>query len=175
MAERAQDHPGLVADHVMSGMTPAAGYDDDVAVLIYRHPPPPLTVQVMSDEPACLALIRARLRQWMASASISGLEATDITIAAGEATANAVEHANAARPAGAAPVRITFTARADHRTVELVIADTGSWQSPPADRGEPAPDTRGHGIIFMHALMDDVTIDSSPSGTTVTLTKELKS
>ncbi len=33
---------------------------------------------------------------------------------------------------------------------------------------------RGHGIIFMHALIDEVTIDPAARGTTVTLTKDLK-
>jgi anti-sigma regulatory factor (Ser/Thr protein kinase) len=41
------------------------------------------------------------------------------------------------------------------------------------DGEQPAPGTRGHGILFMHALMDDVAIDPSPHGTTVTLTKDL--
>ena len=95
-------------------------------------------------------------------------------IAAGEAAANAVEHATAGRPADAAPVQITLTARAAHTMVQLTVADTGSWRSPPADREQPAPGTRGHGVIFMHALMDDVTIDPSAHGTTVTLTKDLK-
>ena len=174
VAERAQDHPDHVADHVMSAMTPAAGYDDDVAVLIYRHPPAQLTVQVAADDPSCLALLRARLRQWLPAAGIGAPEATDIMIAAGEAAANAVEHATAVRPAGAPPVQVTLTARASHAAVQLTIADTGTWRSPPADRKPPAPDTRGHGIIFMHALMDEVNIASSPDGTTVTLTKELK-
>ena len=58
--------------------------------------------------------------------------------------------------------------------VQLTVTDTGSWQPPRADREEPAPGTRGHGIIFMNALMDDVTIDPSARGTTVTLTKDLK-
>jgi anti-sigma regulatory factor (Ser/Thr protein kinase) len=61
-----------------------------------------------------------------------------------------------------------------YTTVQLTVADTGSWRPPPADREPPAPGTRGHGIIFMHALMDDVTIEPSERGTTVTLTKELK-
>ncbi|HUN36135.1 MAG TPA: SpoIIE family protein phosphatase [Trebonia sp.] len=174
MTAHAQDHPDLVADHVTSAMTPQAGYDDDVAILIYRHPPAPLFVQVPADDAACLALLRARLRDWLSAASIDGREATDIMIAAGEAAANAVEHATASRPAGAAPVQITFTARTDHATLRLTIADTGSWRPPPDDREPPAPGTRGHGVIFMHALMDDVTIDPSPHGTTVTLTKDLK-
>ena len=70
VAEHAHDHPDDVADHVMSAMTPAAGYEDDVAVLIYRHPPAPLTVQVPADDPSCLALLRARLRQWLPAAGI---------------------------------------------------------------------------------------------------------
>jgi anti-sigma regulatory factor (Ser/Thr protein kinase) len=95
-------------------------------------------------------------------------------IAAGEAVANAYEHATAGRPADAPPVQITLTARVAHTMVQLTVADTGSWRSPPADREQPAPGTRGHGVIFMHALMDDVTIDPSAHGTTVTLTKDLK-
>jgi PAS domain S-box-containing protein len=174
VAQHAQDHPDDVADHVTSAMTPAAGYEDDVAILIYRHPPAPLTVQVSADDPSCLALLRAKLRLWLPAAGIGRREAGDIMIAAGEATANAVEHATADRRAGSAPVQITFTARAAHTMIQLTVADTGSWRPPPADREQPAPGTRGHGIIFMHALMDDVTIDPSAHGTTVTLTKDLK-
>jgi anti-sigma regulatory factor (Ser/Thr protein kinase) len=174
MAERVADHPDLVADHVMSAMTPAAGYDDDVAALIYRHPPAPLAVQVSADDPSCLAVLRAALRRWLSAAGVASREASDIMIAAGEATANAVEHATAGRPVGSAPVEVTLTARADHATMRLTVADTGSWRPPSADRELPAPGTRGHGVIFMHALMNDVTIDPSAHGTTVTLTKDLK-
>jgi PAS domain S-box-containing protein len=174
IAERAQDHPDDIADHVMSAMTPAAGYEDDVAILIYRHPAAPLTVRVTADDPSCLALLRAELRQWLPAAGVGSREATDIMIAAGEAIANSFEHAAAGRPADAAPVQITLTARAAPDMVQLTIADTGSWRPPPADREQPAPGTRGHGVIFMHALMDDVTIEPSEHGTTVTLTKDLK-
>ena len=142
--------------------------------MIYRHPPDPLTVQVPADDSSCLALLRARLGQWLSSACVGTPQATDIMIAAGEAAANAFEHATAGRPADAAPVQITLTARAAHAVVQLTVTDTGSWRPPPADRQQPAPGTRGHGIIFMHALMDDVTIDPTAHGTTVTLTKDLK-
>ncbi|MGD0558055.1 MAG: SpoIIE family protein phosphatase [Streptosporangiaceae bacterium] len=174
VAEHAEDHPDDVADHVMSAMTPATGYEDDVAVLIYRHPPAPLTVQLPADDPSCLALLRARLRHWLSAAGIGGRENTDIMIAVGEAAGNAVEHATAGRGDDAAPVLITLTAHVAHSMVQLTVVDTGSWRSPPADREPPAPGTRGHGIIFMHALMDDVLIDPSAHGTTVTLTKDLK-
>jgi len=172
--ERVADHPDLVADHVMSAMTPAAGYDDDVAVLIYRHPPAPLAVKVSADNPSCLAFLRAELRRWLSAAGVGSREARDIMIAAGEATANAVEHATVGRAAGSAPVEVTLTADADHATMRLTVADTGIWRPPPADREDPAPGTRGHGVIFMHALMNEVTIDPAAHGTTVTLTKALK-
>jgi PAS domain S-box-containing protein len=172
MAERSEAHPDSVADHVMDVMTPAAGYDDDVAVLVYRHPPAPLEVQVRADDQSCLQLLRARLRAWLSAAGVDGPLANDIMIAAGEATGNAVEHAPEGRPGGAAPVRVTLTASASAAGIALTITDTGTWRDPPAER-EPAPGTRGHGLIFMHALMDDVTISPSPHGTTVTLTKDL--
>ena len=174
LAERGQDHPDVVADHVMAAMTPAAGYDDDVAVLIYRHPPAPLTVQVSADDPSCLAFLRSELRRWLSAAGVGNREASDIMIAAGEATANAVEHAAGGRPTDAAPVLINLAARADHAMIRLTVSDTGTWRPPPADREHPAPGTRGHGVIFMHAL-SEVTIEPSDQGTTVTLTKELKS
>jgi anti-sigma regulatory factor (Ser/Thr protein kinase) len=129
---------------------------------------------VPAEDPSSLTLLRARLRQWLPAAGIGSREATDIMIAAGEATANAFEHATSGRPADAAPVQITLTARVTGTTVALTVADTGNWRSPPAGRQPPTPGTRGHGIIFMHALMDDVTIDPSAHGTMVTLIKDLK-
>jgi anti-sigma regulatory factor (Ser/Thr protein kinase) len=177
------EYPDTAADHVMAVMTPAAGYEDDVAVVLYRHPPAPLTVRVTAGDPVSLALIRAKLRTWLSSAGVGRQLGTDILIAAGEATANAYEHAPAGRadgdgrdgrPGRAEPVRITLTARAAHDTVELTVTDTGSWRPPPPDRSDPGPGTRGHGIIFMHALMDDVVISSAEHGTTVTMTKNLE-
>jgi anti-sigma regulatory factor (Ser/Thr protein kinase) len=145
VAEHAEDHPDDVADHVMSAMTPAAGYEDDVAVLIYRHLPAPLTVELPADDPSCLALLRARLRQWLSAAGVGSGETTDIMIATGEAAGNAVEHATAGRPADAAPVQITLTARVAQNMVQLTVADTGSWRSPPPTASRPprAPEATG--------------------------------
>jgi PAS domain S-box-containing protein len=161
-------HPDALADQVMMGMMPAAGFEDDVAVLIYRHPPAPLNVHVSAADPSCLASIRARLRQWLPQAAVDDRDGTDILIAIGEAAANAFEHGTAGRGDGHESVQITVTVRAAHATVEATVADTGSWR-PPREQ----PDTRGHGIPFMHALMDHVDISTSERGTTVTMTKEL--
>ena len=152
----------------MSGMMPAAGFEDDVAVLIYRHPPDPLNMHVTAQDPSCLATVRTRLRQWLPAAGIGDRDGTDILIAIGEATANAFEHAPADRDDGHEPVQITVTVRVAHATLGITVTDTGTWRAP---REEPG--TRGHGIAFMRALMDEVDISTSQRGTTVTMTKEL--
>jgi PAS domain S-box-containing protein len=168
LAEHGVQHPDALADQVMSGMMPAAGFEDDVAVLIYRHPPAPLNVHVSAADPSCLAVIRARLRQWLPQAGIGDRDATDILIAIGEAAGNAFEHATADRGDGQEPVQITVTVRAAYAAVEATVTDTGSWRPPREQLG-----TRGHGIAFMRALMDDVDISTSERGTTVTMTKGL--
>jgi len=168
IAEHGTEHPDALADQLMSGMTPAAGFEDDVAFLLYRHPPAPLDMHVTAADPSCLAAIRARLRQWLPQAGIGDRDGADILIAIGEAAANAYEHGTAGLGDGHEPVQITVTVRAEHALVEATVTDTGSWQ-PPREQ----PDTRGHGIAFMHALMDHVDISITERGTIVTMTKEL--
>jgi anti-sigma regulatory factor (Ser/Thr protein kinase) len=168
LAGHSAQHPDVLADQVMAAMMPAAGFEDDVAVLIYRHPPDPLSMAVTAQDPSCLAAIRARLRQWMPAAGIGEKDGIDILIAVGEAAANAFEHAPAGHGDGDAPVRISVDVRVTQATLHVRVTDTGSWR--PAHDG---PETRGHGIPFMHALMDEVDISTTEHGTTVTMTKEL--
>jgi anti-sigma regulatory factor (Ser/Thr protein kinase) len=168
LTEHGAEHPDALADQVMAGMTPAAGFEDDVAVLIYRQPPAPLNMQVSAADVSCLALIRARLREWLPQADLGDGSATDVLIAIGEAIGNAYEHGTAGRGDGPEPVQITVTVRVARGAVQATITDTGRWRPPRSE-----PDTRGHGIAFMHALMDEVDIARSERGTTVTMTKEL--
>ncbi|HEX9065682.1 MAG TPA: SpoIIE family protein phosphatase [Streptosporangiaceae bacterium] len=163
------EHPETLADQITSGMMPAAGFEDDVAVLIYRQPPGPLIVHESAQDPACLARIRARLREWLAAAGIGARDGADLLIAVGEATGNAFEHSPAGRQDGPEPVRIDVTVRLVNATIDVTVTDTGTWRPP---RSEPGS-TRGHGIAFMHALMDEVSISPTDQGTTVTMTKEL--
>jgi PAS domain S-box-containing protein len=162
------DHPDTLADRITAGMTPPAGFEDDVAVLIYRHPPDALHVDVTVDDRSCLATIRAGLRRWLPAAAIAAPDGADILIAVGEAAANAFEHAPAGRGDRTEPVRITVTVRTVRAAVEVTVADTGTWRPP-----RPEPGTRGHGMAVMNALMDAVTISTAEHGTTVTMTKEL--
>lgn len=129
------------------------------------YPPAPLHI-TLPAEPASLALGRGRLREWLTAAGLDTEVAADILLAAGEATANATEHAILG--AGGS-VDITLDARISDGTLRLRVSDNGSWR--PATL---SGDHRGHGLHLMEALMDSVELTAGPQGTTVAMIKELK-
>lgn len=146
-----------LADVIMARLTPANGYEDDVALLLYRQPAP-LELEFPADVTE-LATSRTALRSWLGSAGVDAEQTLDVLIAAGEALANAIEHGHRDLPGGR--VRLEATAFADD--LHVTVVDTGTWKAP-ADA--PALH-RGRGLGLMRALMQDVTIDSQASGTTV--------
>lgn len=89
----------------------------------------------------------------------------DIMLATYEALSNCVEHAYRQRP-GPAEMSLDATYDADSATVQLSIADRGSWTHP----DDCAPEAmRGRGLTLMGALSDSVSITRRPDGTTVCL------
>ncbi|BBX71229.1 SpoIIE family protein phosphatase [Mycolicibacterium psychrotolerans] len=146
-----------LADVIMARLTPDGGYDDDVALLLYRQPAP-LELEFPADVTE-LAGSRTALRGWLGSAGVGAEQTLDVLIAAGEALANAIEHGHRDHPGGT--VRLQATAFADD--LHVTVIDTGTWKAP-ADA--PALH-RGRGLGLMRALMQDVTIDSQATGTTV--------
>jgi serine phosphatase RsbU (regulator of sigma subunit)/anti-sigma regulatory factor (Ser/Thr protein kinase)/transcriptional regulator with GAF, ATPase, and Fis domain len=148
-----------LANQIMSRLAPSGGYQDDVVLLLYRHPAP-----LELDFPphvSQLARSRAALRSWLTRARVDPDQAHDMLVAAGEAVANAIEHGHRDSPEGIISLRAT--ALVDQ--VQLTIADTGSWKPP-----QPAADAhRGRGITLMRALMHDIAIHPEAAGTTVHL------
>jgi hypothetical protein len=49
-----------IADAVLGELAPPRGYDDDVAIVVYRSPPPPLQIEVPAN-PARLSDVRGQL------------------------------------------------------------------------------------------------------------------
>lgn len=93
----------------------------------------------------------------------------DLSLAAREAVANAVEHAPASSPHP--PVRVRARCWPHHAVVEVQDAGPGFDPAPWLDH-EPDPvSTRGRGIRLMRSLVDSLEIHSDSSGTTVRLTK----
>jgi serine phosphatase RsbU (regulator of sigma subunit)/anti-sigma regulatory factor (Ser/Thr protein kinase) len=141
-----------------SGQQPS----DDVAVLAARLNP--LSEHLRTSwpaEPDALADVRHLLRRWLRRHGASEDETYDITVACQEACANAVEHAYAPGPAG-------FELEAEHDAgeVRLTVRDRGQWR---AARGVH----RGRGLPIMEALMDNVDIQQSPTGTAIRMRRAL--
>jgi PAS domain S-box-containing protein len=148
-----------LASQIMSHQAPRGGYQDDVALLLYRQPAPlELNFPAHTSQ---LAPTRTALRNWLTEAGVEPDQTMDILIAAGEAIANAIEHGHRYRPDGVVSLRATaFVDR-----VHLTVTDTGSWKTPHA----AASIHRGRGVGLMRALMHEVTIHPAAAGTTVHL------
>jgi serine phosphatase RsbU (regulator of sigma subunit)/GAF domain-containing protein/anti-sigma regulatory factor (Ser/Thr protein kinase) len=148
-----------LADQIMSRLAPSDGYQDDVALLLYRHPAP-LELEFPADV-GQLAPTRAALRSWLTRADVDPAQTHDMVMAAGEAVANAIEHGH--RHGSEGIISLRATALFDR--VQLTVADNGSWRPP-----RPGANAhRGRGITLMRALMRDVAIYPGVSGTIVQL------
>lgn len=148
-----------LADQIMTQLTPSYGYQDDVALMLYRQPAP-LEIEFAADAGE-LAATRTALRGWLRLAGVAPEQTLDVLIAVGEALANAIEHGHRDRPGGAVSLRATVLADRIH----VAIADTGVWKPPKVD---PAAH-RGRGIALMRALMQDVSIEPGEHGTTINM------
>ncbi len=148
-----------LASQIMTRLAPSGGYQDDVALLLYRQPGP-LEVDIPADA-SHLASARDALRGWLTSVGVDPNQNLNVLIAAGEAVANAIEHGHRNYPEGTINLRATTLVD----RLQLTVTDTGSWK-PPKPAGESR---RGRGITLMRALMHDVTIDPAAAGTTVHL------
>jgi GAF domain-containing protein/anti-sigma regulatory factor (Ser/Thr protein kinase) len=143
-------------------LLPQAPYDD-VAVLAARLAPLPDRLrQSWSAEARQLGTARHLLRRWLAKWEADPDDVYDITVAVGEACANAIEHAYAPGPAA-------FEVDAEHEdgVVTVVVRDRGGWREP---RGEH----RGRGLPIMEALMDAVEVRHDAGGTAMVLRRALR-
>jgi PAS domain S-box-containing protein len=148
-----------LASGVMTDMAPETGFDDDVALLLYRHPGP-LEIEFPA-EAARLSPVRSALRTWLARCGIDTTTTQNVLVAAGEACANAIEHGHRFQAGGLIHLRAAVTAAHLH----LTVTDGGRWKTP--DPG--ANPHRGRGLALMRALMTEVTVSTGAAGTVVGL------
>ncbi|OBG01098.1 stage II sporulation protein E [Mycobacterium sp. 852014-52450_SCH5900713] len=152
-----------VADAVLRELAPAAGYDDDVAMVIYRHQQSPLRIENEASA-ARLVGIRHRLAEWLRTADVPDELAADIVLAVNEACTNCVEHAYTGQPLGTMLLDVEL---ADGE-IRARITDEGSWKPP-----EVNPGNGGRGLVLMRALSTAVELDCTPTGTTADITFRL--
>ena len=150
-----------LCDHVMrsalNGRTDGA---DDAAVLVLRVLPVTgefsLTV---ARRPEMIRPLRSTLRRHLHTAGVSEQEEFEILVAAGEACANAIQHAGPGSP--------TFDFEASvGDEVRIVVRDRGHWR-------EQRPSEGGRGLQIMEQFMDHVDVARTATGTEVQMRRAL--
>jgi serine phosphatase RsbU (regulator of sigma subunit)/anti-sigma regulatory factor (Ser/Thr protein kinase) len=152
------------ADRVYRALLDEQPLEDDVALLAIELLPLGAEIELtLEAQPGVLAGLRRTLARWLIGRGLAEEEIFDITLAASEAAANAIEHAYGAHEA-------TFGVRCEGTPGEIRIRviDSGRWR-------ESSPYGRGRGLAIMRALVDRVDVHSDEEGTAVTLTKLVSS
>ncbi|MGH2944504.1 MAG: ATP-binding SpoIIE family protein phosphatase, partial [Solirubrobacteraceae bacterium] len=152
-----------LCDRLLHATLPSGATSDDVALLTLCHVPLGSRLALdLPSEPSALRSLRALLRRWLGQVDASELDVHAIVMACSEACTNAIEHA------GAAPDEtIAFEALLHDGAVDVTVRDRGHWRE-----GRP-PSDQGRGLELIDALMDDVSLQSTPDGTTVRLRRRL--
>jgi anti-sigma regulatory factor (Ser/Thr protein kinase) len=157
------DAPDALCDHIVARLLANRPATDDIAVLTVRTVP-------MSAErlhldlptnPKSLATLRRTLGRWLESLGASRVESNDIQVAAHEACSNAMEHAYRFREA-----TIDVDGEFDGEEVRVTVSDHGAWR-------EKRDSDRGRGLDLIRALMDQVEVTPSDTGTIVRISKRL--
>jgi serine phosphatase RsbU (regulator of sigma subunit)/integral membrane sensor domain MASE1/anti-sigma regulatory factor (Ser/Thr protein kinase) len=153
--------PNALCDRILSSLLGDTEQADDVALVVCQLATV-LTLDLrVPAEPRSLARVRRALTAFLSDNGVDTTDAWEFQVACGEACANAIEHAY--QP-GDAQFRVEATS--DHDTIHITVSDHGRWREP---RGEH----RGHGLLLMRELMDDVEIDHTNHGTTVHLSRSI--
>ncbi|HEX8206813.1 MAG TPA: SpoIIE family protein phosphatase [Solirubrobacteraceae bacterium] len=151
-----------LCDALLAEMVPGRMAEDDVAVVALRRVPVPQTLHLrLAAEPGILGGMRRTLRRWLHAHGATEEEMQAITLAAGEACANAIEHAY---PPG--PASFDMEAEMAGGALTLVVRDHGDWRDP---RGQH----RGRGLELMQAVMDDVEVRRSGGGTEIVMRRRV--
>jgi PAS domain S-box-containing protein len=152
-----------VADAALRELAPPGGYDDDIAIVVYRRPYAPLVIDrvVTADH---LSDIRRQLASWLQSAAVPDEQVADIVLSVNEACANSIEHGYRERKPG----KVRIDGENDGARVHLKVTDRGSWKPAALD-----PGVRGRGLLLIRAVSDWLEMDCTPSGTTVDMSFNL--
>ena len=107
--------------------------------------------------------MRRMLGRWLHEHGAQADEVAALTLACGEACANAIEHAYA-------PGVAYFELEALHEggLVTMTVRDAGQWRAP---RGA----NRGRGLKIIAAAVDELDLRTTDSGTEVVMRRRLRS
>jgi anti-sigma regulatory factor (Ser/Thr protein kinase) len=143
---------------------PPEGGEDDIAVVALRIVPVEAVLRVrFAADPQMLSQMRRMLARWLQAYGARPSEVADITLAAGEACANAIEHAYAPGVA-----YFELEAVHDEGLVTVTVRDTGRWRT--ARGGH-----RGRGLKMIAAAVDELDLRTTDAGTELVMRYRLGS
>jgi serine phosphatase RsbU (regulator of sigma subunit)/anti-sigma regulatory factor (Ser/Thr protein kinase) len=163
VATAAPDEPELRCQAILSRLTEDTRIADDIAILAVQTVGLDELLEVdMPAAPAQLMTCRHLIRRWVEANNGTDDDCAAFAIAVSEACANAIEHAYGLR-------NETIHLRAALRDgiATVTVRDNGEWR-------EPRRGNRGRGIPIMREFMDEVSVEPSPHGTTVSLSRRLR-
>jgi serine phosphatase RsbU (regulator of sigma subunit)/anti-sigma regulatory factor (Ser/Thr protein kinase) len=144
-------------------LVPREGAHDDIAFVAIQSAPIPTELLItLPADPSVLAQARRALRRWLRARGVAGEDIEMVTLACGEACANAIEHAYSPAPAA-----FELKGRIDDGELELSVRDIGHWRAP---RGM----NRGRGLAIIESVMDAVEVSATDQGTQVLMRRRLK-
>ena len=159
LATAAEQHraadPEVLADRVVEDVLGGTGPPDDVALVVVRLVPAPLAL-TLPAVPASLRLLRRAITAWATAAGLPDAAVDDLQLAAGEAAANAAEHAYPDTP-GTFDCTLRRMASGE---IAVGVRDRGRWRPAPTD-----PGFRGRGLQVIRAIGQDVRVTADGSGT----------
>jgi anti-sigma regulatory factor (Ser/Thr protein kinase) len=131
-------------------------------------PPDHLTLSIPSN-PRYLGAVRAFFSSFLHELGFGSVEADGVVLAIHEACANAIAHGHQ----GSTEQQIDLTVLVTLTCLSVEVQDYGAKQDVSVIKPRALQDIRpgGLGTYFMQALMDEVTYDSSATGTLVRMTK----
>jgi anti-sigma regulatory factor (Ser/Thr protein kinase) len=155
--------PEDLCSRLIAKLVPPGGAADDVAMIALHNERIPLHLRLeVPAQPATLSQVRRALRRWLHERGAGQEDIGMLTLAVGEACANAVEHAYAPSPAG-----FGLEATEEDGTVTIIVRDAGRWRLP---RGQ----NRGRGLTLMEATTDVLDVRQTEFGTEVVMRRRLK-
>ena len=152
-----------LCQRVIEQLMPPGGGDDDIAVVALRVEPVEGTLRVrFAADAQILSQMRRMLGRWLQAHGAQSDEVAAITLACGEACANAIEHAYA-------PGAAYFELEGRHADglVTVTVRDTGRWRAP---RGT----NRGRGLTIIAAAVDELDLRTTDAGTEVVMHRRLR-
>lgn len=180
VAEYGVGTPGELVQALRRGLDAWVSNDlrDDLALVVTKVVPDatleqPTRELVLPNEAMRVPEIRAFVGTFLADVRAPVELSGEVLLATGEAAANANRHGK--RVEGRSEIRVQCSLAST--TVTVTIADDGPGFDPARIESADLPDrfaSGGRGLYLMRELMDDVEVESSPSGTSITMHRRLE-